>query len=444
MNVKPPSWVKHVSEIALLSVRKSVPYWAALLLLAYGLAIVTTWSVSAFVPMKALAGANLPQSCPSSIVCSSPPVSLADCGNSPHPNPANEAAFWWACPRQKLVVFSVRSKTDTGMPSAHWVFESDPRAGGGLFVFPLLVDERGVSRYGKRIDLITFYSRNMLNPATPTIAAPYPVEFLKSEVKRVIDDGEHVILNDEEQASKAIGIFDAGIRELGLEDRSGFFARRAISGEIQQVTLILFWVFVLIAACRMWLGNYERTLLEKYKSDGTAENGQALLNRVLSDSGGGDRSRSDVLAWLCNCAALWLKKGVRQSNVPALIDLERESLGRTWDHEYAPFKFILWAIPSIGFVGTVVGIGQSMMLTAGLASPDESARVGARGAISSSISVAFDTTLVALVAAILLMLVFLALQAKENGALEEARDFVVSRGLGGSSGSREPLHEGGI
>lgn len=390
------------------------------------MAIVSASTISAIAPMSTLAGAKLPDVCPEELACSAPPP-LAQCGDVQRSSDVRGSANWWDCPSQRLVIFSVRSSgKESGLPSAHWVIKSDPRPGGGLFVFPVFIDEKGALSKGRRLDLITFRSRGLINPTTPTIGAPFPVEFLESEIKRAVGGGETVELDDEQEIVDALNIYANGVSVLGLDGRTTsapFLIRRSISGEIQQVILILFWIFMQIAACRIWVGNSERRLLKKYESKNSSERGRTMLDKLAES---GSTGRSDVLAGLSHCATLWLDKGVALANVPALVDLERESIGRTWDHEYAPFKFILWAVPSIGFVGTVIGISQSMMLTAGLASPDEGIRVGARGAISSSISVAFDTTLVALLAAIVLMLVFLALQAKENGALEAARNFVVS------------------
>lgn len=60
-------------------------------------------------------------------------------------------------------------------------------------------------------------------------------------------------------------------------------------------------------------------------------------------------------------------------------------------------RYIAWAIPSVGFIGTVIGISQSLALANQASDPDGIDR------ITSALSVAFDTTLVSLVLSLLIM-----------------------------------------
>src|SRR6056297_1608228 len=69
-------------------------------------------------------------------------------------------------------------------------------------------------------------------------------------------------------------------------------------------------------------------------------------------------------------------------------------------------RFCAWAIPSVGFIGTILGIAQSL----GLA--DEAGSEEGIQKVTSALNVAFDTTLVALFLSILLMLYFHIIQEK--------------------------------
>ena len=69
-------------------------------------------------------------------------------------------------------------------------------------------------------------------------------------------------------------------------------------------------------------------------------------------------------------------------------------------------KFCLWAIPTIGFIGTVVGIGGALLETMNVDAVNVIERSIAKSSVSTNIGVAFDTTLVALLLSLIGMLGF--------------------------------------
>lgn len=78
-------------------------------------------------------------------------------------------------------------------------------------------------------------------------------------------------------------------------------------------------------------------------------------------------------------------------------------------------RYMLWAIPSIGFVGTILGISQSLSIAA--TAPIED--------ITAALGVAFDTTLLALVLSLILMYVYHNLQEKTEVLHQDIEAFVV-------------------
>ncbi len=74
----------------------------------------------------------------------------------------------------------------------------------------------------------------------------------------------------------------------------------------------------------------------------------------------------------------------------AIYDAEMES-------EQAFINYVAWAIPSVGFIGTVIGIAASLGFANEASTPEGIEKV------TSMLGVAFDTTLVALVLSIFLM-----------------------------------------
>jgi biopolymer transport protein ExbB/TolQ len=98
------------------------------------------------------------------------------------------------------------------------------------------------------------------------------------------------------------------------------------------------------------------------------------------------------------------------------------------EHAAASYSLVngfIWAIPVIGFIGTVLGLSQSMAAFGGtLRSASEiSALKGSLTEVTGGLATAFETTLVALVAALVLQLALTILQNRENTFLDACNDY---------------------
>lgn len=94
-----------------------------------------------------------------------------------------------------------------------------------------------------------------------------------------------------------------------------------------------------------------------------------------------------------------------------LTDLHRESS----EMEQTNIRYLLWAIPSLGFIGTVIGISQALMI----------ANSNDMNQITLTLGVAFDTTLVALILSIVLMWLFHDLQRKTDSFHVKSKEYVI-------------------
>lgn len=97
---------------------------------------------------------------------------------------------------------------------------------------------------------------------------------------------------------------------------------------------------------------------------------------------------------------------------PALESIALEGEGRL-----TVLRYIAWAIPSIGFIGTVRGIGQAMTQA-------DLAVAGDIGPMTSSLGLAFNSTFVALVISIFMMLAIALLQRKQDNQLIKIQYYV--------------------
>ena len=86
------------------------------------------------------------------------------------------------------------------------------------------------------------------------------------------------------------------------------------------------------------------------------------------------------------------------------------------DSELSMVRYILWAIPSIGFIGTVRGIGDAL-------SQAQAAVQGDITGVTASLGVAFNSTLVALLISILIMFLTHQLQLMQDRLVLDTRNY---------------------
>ncbi|MBW2419328.1 MAG: MotA/TolQ/ExbB proton channel family protein [Deltaproteobacteria bacterium] len=110
---------------------------------------------------------------------------------------------------------------------------------------------------------------------------------------------------------------------------------------------------------------------------------------------------------------------VTQINNQAQIDSDAV------ESSYTMLRVFVWAIPILGFIGTVMGIGQSVSgFSDSVASAvDLDVMKYSIGAVTTGLGVAFDTTLLALVMSIVIMLPTSTLQKAEEDFLSECEHY---------------------
>lgn len=103
-------------------------------------------------------------------------------------------------------------------------------------------------------------------------------------------------------------------------------------------------------------------------------------------------------------------------NAADVIDSNIESTGMKLESENSIIRYIIWSIPSIGFVGTVRGIG------AALSEADE-ALAGNIASMTENLGIAFNSTLVALMLSIGLTLALHLLQGSQDRLVIDIEDY---------------------
>lgn len=96
-----------------------------------------------------------------------------------------------------------------------------------------------------------------------------------------------------------------------------------------------------------------------------------------------------------------------------------ELMADTLDSDLSLLRYVAWAIPAIGFIGTVRGIGDA------LSHADEAIKGDLTG-VTSSLGLAFNSTLVALLISMVLMFMLHMLQSRQEALILELQNY--SRG----------------
>jgi len=123
----------------------------------------------------------------------------------------------------------------------------------------------------------------------------------------------------------------------------------------------------------------------------------------------------------------------RVTDVDEILRSQAAQDESTVETSYALVQGFVWAIPVLGFIGTVIGLSQAIGQFSGVlgASSDVDQISQALKGVTGGLATAFETTLEALVAALVIQLLVTVLRKAEEEFLDEAMDYglryVVSR-----------------
>ena len=110
-------------------------------------------------------------------------------------------------------------------------------------------------------------------------------------------------------------------------------------------------------------------------------------------------------------------RSIGQAN--SVLDSSLELFLHEIDLRYSVIRYVVWAIPTLGFIGTVVGISLALGYAGAVDVQDPSLLAE----LTKRLAVAFNTTLLALVMSAVLVLLQHIVQAKEERALNEAGQY---------------------
>jgi biopolymer transport protein ExbB/TolQ len=130
-------------------------------------------------------------------------------------------------------------------------------------------------------------------------------------------------------------------------------------------------------------------------------------------------SRSAVLPILVRRLTMEFRKSKSIDRVNALLDSSLELFLHQLDLRYTLLRYLVWVIPTLGFVGTVIGIANAMSF----AGSGAVAMDALLAPTTQRLAVAFYTTLVALLQSGVLVLGMNAVQAGEEQTINDAGQY---------------------
>jgi biopolymer transport protein ExbB/TolQ len=187
--------------------------------------------------------------------------------------------------------------------------------------------------------------------------------------------------------------------------------------------ILMFW------GCFMILSNYKTILGTKYIF--TLD----LIRELEDEENKSAQAKPDVELLIQNidkklpkdCLKTPLIQTVRSSllrysvtenvqNLSDAIESNLENIAIRYDSENTMIRYLIWAIPSIGFIGTVRGIGQALSLA-------DEALAGDISGMTDSLGVAFNSTFIALLISIFMMFLFHQLQRLQDSQILDTQEY---------------------
>lgn len=107
------------------------------------------------------------------------------------------------------------------------------------------------------------------------------------------------------------------------------------------------------------------------------------------------------------------------AEVISLVDAQIRIYNEKYESEQSFISYAAWAVPSVGFIGTVLGIAASLSYTNEASTPEGLEKV------TNMLAVAFDTTLVALVLSIILMWGIHYLRKQQDALFADLNSYII-------------------
>ena len=145
-----------------------------------------------------------------------------------------------------------------------------------------------------------------------------------------------------------------------------------------------------------------------------------------------DDPRKFVLFNRITVALANLRNLGRVADLDDIIRAQAEQDASAMETSYAIVQGFVWAIPVLGFIGTVLGLSEAIGTFGSVldSSEDLSAMTQSLKGVTGGLATAFETTLLALLAALIIQLVMTALKKSEEEFLDATTEYCIRNVIG--------------
>jgi biopolymer transport protein ExbB/TolQ len=183
------------------------------------------------------------------------------------------------------------------------------------------------------------------------------------------------------------------------------------------IIMMLWGSFMILDKCFAILK--DRYLFNVDLLEGAAENEDDLSGMLATLDGLPDRIKNTPLVRTLSASLRRFLITESVQNTSETIDANVEALAVKQEAENSMVRYLIWAIPAIGFIGTVRGIGQAL-------SQADQALAGDIAGMTESLGVAFNSTFVALLISIVLMFLLYQLQRLQDSMVTDTHEYCES------------------
>lgn len=194
----------------------------------------------------------------------------------------------------------------------------------------------------------------------------------------------------------------------------------------QQVCFTLMTWATILLTYKLWLVARERNMLdrevmhlgqgERILPDDALEHQKEIEARLEKDR----RARDRLLPAFVITALQRFHATHSIQDSAASIQERSQLAADELESDLSLVRYIAWAIPSVGFIGTVRGIGDA------LAQADKALQGDLTG-VTNALGLAFNSTLIALVLSIILMFMMHMLQSRQEHLIQDIQTYCRSR-----------------
>ncbi len=189
----------------------------------------------------------------------------------------------------------------------------------------------------------------------------------------------------------------------------------------------IMWIFFLLGMMHIFRLKKEIEQLESYKRNDYLPQAfeviidDHVLTEIIKKSKLDSNDKMGILPYMILQIGLQFRTNHSIALTSDFLSKQLELFLHTVELRYNKLKYLIWLIPSLGFMGTVYGIGLAVSRLGGGSLDDPELLTN----MASSLGIAFNTTLLALVLSVILQFFTQHLEAKEENLINDYGKYIL-------------------